>query len=165
MVVMTAVRTGQSTSRMPLFRRLEGILSLLSACVVIASPTTIASSTMMPSTMIRPKRLIMLIVCPLAAMMPNAPPTDTPIPSTTQKLNRKSITSSNDRNTRMMPQKPLLFEQLNCDLRSGEMCRTTGKGGGRSRGKVACRWSYPVGGDAICDLNSVFIPSLQDLKD
>ena len=82
-----------------------GILRFLrrySAC----SPITMASSTTIPSAMIRPNSEIILIDCPVANITPNVARNATGIPVATQKATRNGKKANSTSITRTRPPRP-----------------------------------------------------------
>ncbi len=76
------------------------------------SPATIASSTTMPSAMMKAKSEIMLIVTPKNGRNRNAPRKETGIPSVTQKATRTSRKSPSRTSTRTSPRPPFLRSRV-----------------------------------------------------
>ena len=72
------------------------------------SPVTIASSTTMPSTMMKPNRLIMLIVTPVNGISISAPRKLAGMPINTQSATAGLRNMVSNRITRMLPWMPLL---------------------------------------------------------
>ena len=112
MVVRTPMVTGLKTPLTP--RRVAAVPgSDLSCSVIMFSPTTTASSTTMPSTMINANREIMLILTPKGAKRSKAPRKEIGTPMATQVARRKSSMITKKRNTMANPRMPLRTSRLN----------------------------------------------------
>ena len=111
-VVSTPMVTGLNTPRTP--RRVAAVLWPKCSCsVIMFSPTTTASSTTMPRTMISPKREIMLMFTPNGAKNKNAPRKEMGTPMATQVARRKSNIITRNKNTKAKPSRPLRISRLN----------------------------------------------------
>ena len=85
-----------------------------SAC----SPITIASSTTIPKAMIKPKREIILMDCPVANITPNVARKATGIPAATQNATRHGRKANRTRSTRMRPLSPFsTISQIRSEIR------------------------------------------------
>ena len=71
-----------------------------------SSPTTIASSTMMPSVMMSAIRLTMLMLPPIAQSPPSAAMNETGIPTATQNATRPLRNRNSTATTRARPPAP-----------------------------------------------------------
>ena len=85
-----------------------------SAC----SPITIASSTTMPSAIIKPNKEIMLILWPVANITPNVARNATGIPVATQNATRHGKKANKTNKTKMRPVPPFsIINQIRSDIR------------------------------------------------
>ena len=105
-VVSDEENTGAAMRRAPVSAASAGDMPPR-ARVAACSPTTMASSTTMPSAMIRPNRLIMLIDWPLTSMTPSVASNETGMPTTTQKATRPLRKMNRMAMTRISPPRPL----------------------------------------------------------
>mmetsp|Transcript_13731 Transcript_13731/g.22030 ORF Transcript_13731/g.22030 Transcript_13731/m.22030 type:complete len:250 (+) Transcript_13731:2666-3415(+) len=103
-----------------------------SAC----SPTTIASSTTMPSVMMRPKREIILIVNPAAYISATAANIAVGIPAATQKAVRALRNRNNSTTTNASPMSPLSISKLRRPVIASARVRISSSF--TPWGKVAC---------------------------
>ena len=87
MVVSDDDSTGASIRRAPASAEARGSVPRW-YCASASSPTTIASSTMMPSVMMSAIRLTMLMLPPIAQSAPSAAMNETGIPTVTQNATR-----------------------------------------------------------------------------
>ena len=86
--------------------------SPLCTWVKVSSPTTMASSTIIPKAMIIPKRLIMLIEPPNKCITPQAANKDAGIPIATQKATRELRNKKSKPTTSSKPVAPLLINNM-----------------------------------------------------
>ena len=107
-VVSTAATTGAPTSPAPFSAAMRGGLPCLSF-VKMFSPITIASSTMRPSTMMRPKRDMRLMLAPATSISTKVPANETASPMVTQKATRISRKIASVITTRIRPIVALRF--------------------------------------------------------
>ncbi len=114
----TAMRTsvvamiGPTTSLIPSIVACIGFIPSFSISLDTFSTTTMASSTTMPNTMIKPNRDTMLMVSPMDQRMNRAPAREMGIPIPPQKESRRSINSQRRKNTRAIPIVPLRVNRL-----------------------------------------------------
>ena len=111
MVVSTPMVTGPKTPRTPL--SVEAAPGPPFSCsVMMFSPTTTASSTTIPSTMIRANSEIMLMLTPKGAKKSKAPRKEIGTPMATHVARRKSSMMTKNRNTMAKPSTPLRTRRL-----------------------------------------------------
>ena len=111
MVVSTPTKTGASTPLTP-FTDASVPTRPISRSAAMFSPTTTASSTTTPMTMMRPKREIMLRLTSNAPKKRNAPKNEIGTPIATQIASRRSNISTRKRNTSTNPSKPFFMRRL-----------------------------------------------------
>ena len=110
-VVVMAAMTGLSIMSTPFSAATAG-LSPISSRVLVCSPTTIASSTIMPSIMIRPNSEIILMDWPVMYMKPTVASSATGMPAATQKAMRLLRKMNRIPTTRISPTVPFLTSSM-----------------------------------------------------
>ena len=110
-VVSTPTVTGLETPATPLSVA-AGPGPKVSCSVIMFSPTTTASSTTTPRTMMRPKSEIMFMLTPKGSKNRNAPKKEMGTPIATQSANRRSNITTRNRNTKAKPSTPLRTNRL-----------------------------------------------------
>ena len=106
MVVNTPTVTGLNTPRTP--RRVEALPWPPASCSeMMFSPTTTASSTTSPSTMMRPNSEIILMLTSKGAKNMTAPRNEIGTPIATHVAKRRSNIMAKNKNTRAKPSMPL----------------------------------------------------------
>ena len=118
-VVKTPITTGPMTPLTP--RKAPTTPRCPASCsVMMFSPTTTASSTTIPSTMIRANRETMLILTPRKSKNRKAPRKEIGTPMATQIASRRSSITTRNRNTSAKPRVPLRTSRLNLSERNSD---------------------------------------------
>ena len=110
-VVRLAAITGTSMWLEPFSAASSGVIPD-SSRVAVSSPTTMASSTMMPSIMISANRLIMLMVWPVRNMIASVADMEIGMPSATQVAMRALRKVNSTSSTTSSPCQPLRTSRL-----------------------------------------------------
>ena len=122
-VVTVALNTGDAIRRAAFSAATIGASPSRRALKSACSPTTIASSTTIPSVMISAKRLIMLIVKPAAYMMAIAESMATGMPAATQNAVRAFRNKNSSNTTRPKPVRPFSIRILRRPLMASARVR------------------------------------------
>ena len=112
MVVSTPMNTGEKTPRTPAIEASGPTCSPASRSVMMFSPTTTASSTTIPMTMINANSDTMLMFTPRYGSSRKAPMNEIGTPIATQNASRRSSISTRNRNTSANPRVPLRSSRL-----------------------------------------------------
>ena len=110
-LVSVAAITGASIRRAPSSAASAGPAPA-ARWVTACSPTTMASSTMMPMAMMSANRLTMLIVWPVSIITPRVASSETGMPTVTQKATRVLRKMNSTSTTRASPLTPLRSSML-----------------------------------------------------
>ena len=113
-VVNVDATTGATIARAPATAAVRGGRPFSNSCMAF-SPTTMASSTIMPVAIISANMLIMLMLPPSICMTNNVPINTAGIPAPTQNATRPFKNKNNTNNTNTSPCQPFFNKRFKRD--------------------------------------------------